>query len=213
MRVGLFDLDGTLIDSSDDLVLAINLTRADFNLPRMGASEVMGCVGDGVRKLVERTMPECPELWDEMLKRQRQHYLEHCLDNTRAYPGVIEGLQRLKARGWSLAVVTNKPKILTMPILEGLGMLPLFGAVVGGGDCPTLKPAAAMLHTAAAWMGRELTAEDWMVGDHYTDLQAARLARIKRCFCRYGFGETRGEEYDIVVDEMAEFVATVCADS
>ncbi len=211
MSVVLFDLDGTLIDSSADLALAVNLTRQDFDLPLISLEEVLACVGEGVRVLIQRAIPERPDLWEEMLARQRQNYIAHCLDNTKPYPGVVESLQRLVDSGWQLAVVTNKPTPVTRQILDGIDLLPFFGAVVGGGDAEHLKPDPTMLEMAAAHMGQRLTSDDWMVGDNFTDLEAARRAGMRRCFCRYGFGETRGEAYDIAIDTLPEFVAAVAA--
>ena len=209
MKTALFDLDGTLIDSRADLALAINLTRQDFGLPPKSQDDVVACVGEGVRLLIERAIPERPELWDAMLAHQRTHYLAHCLDNTALYPGVRETLESLCAAGWRLAVVTNKPGPVTRTILEGLGISPAFGAVVGGGECPVLKPDPAPLLVAAAQMGVTLDREDWMVGDNFTDLESGRRAGLKRCFCRYGFGQLRDEAYDLVVDRMTDFLATV----
>ncbi|MDR2849297.1 MAG: HAD-IA family hydrolase [Verrucomicrobiota bacterium] len=206
MKTAFFDLDGTLIDSRADLALAVNLTRQDFGLPPKSVPEVVACVGEGVRLLIERATPERPDLWDAMLARQRVHYLAHCLDNTVPYPGVAETLAALCAAGWRLAVVTNKPGPVTRPILEGLGLLSFFGAVVGGGDCPTLKPDPAPVFFAAAQLGAAPDPSDWMVGDNFTDLEAGRRAGVRRCFCRFGFGDARGEPYDLAIDSMTSFL-------
>lgn len=208
MKTAIFDLDGTLVDSLADLALSINLTRAECGLPPLSLQEVAVCVGEGARVMVARAIPGSLESdRDRLLMRQREHYRAHLLDNTVLYPGVMETLQALKCAGWSVAVVTNKPSVVTFPILEGLGVLELFGAVVGGGDCPALKPDPAPLQLAAERMGKTLDACDWIVGDHFTDLEAGRRAGIKRCFCRYGFGEARGEAYDLAVDRMDGLLA------
>jgi len=202
MRTAIFDLDGTLADTLADLALSLNLTRAEFGFAPLTVREVAACVGEGARVMVARAVPDVPEAIDRLLSIQRAHYRAHLLDNTVLYPGVKDTLDELKSAGWSLAVVTNKPSAVTFPILEGLGILSLFEAVVGGGDCPELKPDPAPLLLAARRMGKTLDAEDWIAGDHYTDLKAGRLAGIKRCFCRYGFGEARGEAYDLAVDRL-----------
>ena len=84
-----------------------------------------------------------------------------------------------------------------------------FGAVVGGGDAPTLKPDPAPLRFAAEQMGVALDADDWMVGDNFTDLAAARHAGLRRCFCRFGFGEPRDETWDLAIDAMPELAERV----
>ncbi len=212
MKTALFDLDGTLIDSRADIALAVNLTRQDFGLAPRPAREIEACVGEGVPALIQRAIPERPDLWPALLARQRAHYRAHYLDQTTLYPGVVEALNGLQAAGWRLAVVTNKPADVTTPILEGLGILHYFGAVVGGGDCAVLKPDPAPLRLAAERMGVALTPADWMVGDHFADLEAGARAGMRRCFCRYGFGDARGESYELAVDRLDEFVS-VCEGS
>ena len=209
MRTALFDLDGTLIDSRADLALAVNLTRQDFGLQPQRQETIVACVGDGVRLLIERAIPERPDLWEAMLVRQRENYRAHYLDQTVLYPGVKETLSALSSAGWHLGVVTNKPGVFTRPILDSLGVLSFFGAVVGGGDCPELKPDPAPLQFAAAQMGVALTPKDWMIGDNVTDLEAGARAGLRCCFCRYGFGETRGAAYDLAVDRLDAFLAVM----
>jgi len=207
MKTALFDLDGTLIDSRADLALAVNLTRQEFGLTPKPQEAIVACVGEGMRVLIERAIPERPELWESMLARQRENYRAHFLDETRLYPGVKDALSALRSDGWKLGVVTNKPGVFSRPILEGLGVLNFFGAVVGGGDCPKLKPDPAPLLLAAAQLGVSLDASDWMIGDHVTDLQSGHNAGLRCCFCRYGFGESRGVAYDLAVDRLDEFLA------
>ena len=198
----MFDLDGTLIDSGPDLAAAINLTRRDYALPPKTDAQIIACVGEGMRKLVERAIPERPELWPEMLERQLRHYSEHCLDRTRPYPGAPETLRELARRGHPLAVVTNKPAPVTRQILEGLGVLPLIAAVVAGGDAPALKPDPAPLRLAAERAGRPLDPSDWMIGDNFTDLAAGARAGIRRCYCTFGYGQPRGETFDRSVPDF-----------
>lgn len=210
MRSGvIFDLDGTLVDSRADLALAVNLTRADLGLPPLPQEQVVGYVGEGVRKLLARALPECPERLEEALAINHRHYCEHLLDRTTLYPGVAPALERLRGLGYGLLVVTNKPRAFTDLILAGLGVSPLLAGVVGGGDCPRLKPDPAPLRLALERGGcRE--EGSWIAGDHFTDLEAGRRAGLKRCYCRYGFGDPGGEGWDLAVErlnELAEHLA------
>ncbi len=199
----IFDLDGTLIDSRADLALAVNLTRADLGLAPLPQDQVVGYVGEGVRKLLARALPECPERLDQALAINQRHYQAHLLDRTCLYPGVRPALEALAGRGLRLMVVTNKPRDFTDRILEGLGIAPLLAAVVGGGDCPQLKPDPAPLYLALGRAGCSAQGS-WIAGDHFTDLEAGRRAGLKRCYCRYGFGAPGSEGWDLAVDRLAE---------
>ena len=197
----LLDLDGTLIDSRADLATAVNLTRRDLGLAPLDPARITAFVGDGVRKLLARALPECPERLEEALAINQRHYCEHLLDETRLYPGTLPALLRLREKGWRLAVVTNKPRPFTDLILEGLGVATLMTAVVGGGDSPRLKPDPAPLFLALERC-QGVPQDAWMAGDHVTDLAAGRRAGLKVCFCRYGFGDPRGEPWDLAVDSV-----------
>ena len=199
----IFDLDGTLIDSRADLALAVNLTRGELGLPPLPHAQVVGYVGEGVRLLLSRSIPELPQELDRALAINQRHYLAHLLDQTRLYPGVRPALERLHRAGARLMVVTNKPREATGLILEGLGVAGLMTVVIGGGDCPALKPDPAPLRLALERSGCP-AAGAWMVGDHFTDLEAGRRAGLLRCLCRYGFGEPREETWDLAVGELTE---------
>ncbi|WP_316410119.1 HAD-IIIA family hydrolase [Mesoterricola sediminis] len=202
----LFDLDGTLVDSREDLALGVNLTRRDLGLPPLDPAIVAGYVGDGVRALLTRALPECPERLEEALALNHGHYAAHLLDRTRLYPGAAEALAALEAAGFRLGVVTNKPRAFTLPILEGLGVAARFGAVVAGGDAPALKPDPRPLVQALAALDAD-PARSWMVGDHCTDLEAGRRAGLRRCLCRFGFGDPRAEAWDLAIERLAELPA------
>lgn len=202
MKTVLFDLDGTLVASGADLAHAVNLTRRAFGLPARPEPEIVACIGSGIRKLVERAIPELPGRVDELLALQLRNYREHCLDRTALYPGVAETLAKLNAGGFRLAVVTNKHAALARGILAGLGVLDAFRTVVGGDECPAMKPDPAPLLLAAERMGASLDPADWMVGDNETDLGAARRAGIRGCFCRFGMGRPGGEAFDAAIDRF-----------
>ena len=198
----LFDLDGTLVDSRADLALGVNLTRQDLGYPSLDPALVASFVGDGVRQLLLRSLPECPERLEEALELNRRHYAAHLLDSTRTYPDAAEALDALLGLGFRLGVVTNKPREFTLPILAGLGLAGRFSAVVAGGDCPRLKPDPQPLLLALAGCGSRPEGS-WMVGDHCTDLEAGRRAGLHRCLCTFGFGEPREETWELAVAGLA----------
>lgn len=206
-----FDLDGTLIDSRHDLALAINLARQDGQLPPLPVPAIVACIGEGLRNLVQRTMPELqtPEQLDQAIARTRHHYGEHLLDDTVLYPTVRETLERLHRHGCPLAILTNKPQDFTETILARLGLAPFFSVVVGGGNPGRpLKPDPASVLSILAELGRP-PGQAWIVGDHFTDLEAGRRAGCHRCFCRYGFGVHKTETWDLEVNTLAEFAEAI----
>jgi len=207
MKTALFDLDGTLIDSLEDIALGVNLTRQDFGLAMRPTAEIISCIGDGVGVLLQRAIPELAAThMPQLRERQKANYMAHLLDHTVLYPGIKETLVALREGGWRLGVVTNKTALFVPPILEGLGILPLFDAIIGGGDCETLKPDPLSLYKAAERMGVVLDGDDWMIGDHHADMEAAKNARIQGCFCRWGFGTLGNSSFTVAIDRPAELL-------
>lgn len=202
-----FDLDGTLIDSRGDIANSVNLTRADYGLPPLPLEDVTKMVGNGARQLMLRAMPDFEDRLDEIVANNKRQYAEHLVERTFMYPGVPEGLAELKALGCRMAVTSNKTSAHIPRILETLGILKYFDVTVGGGDVPELKPAPDLLYLAAQRMGVEVRPTDWVIGDHYTDLQVGRRAGVKVCHCAYGFGQPRGEHFDVEVQDLRDFAA------
>ena len=203
----LFDLDGTLVDSLPDLTAAVNAARQHFSLAAVSAEQTRTYIGDGQLNLVKRAFADAPQDLDiqEPLQILREYYREHLLEQTQLFPGVLETLQFL-AENCKLAVVTNKPQAEAEQVCEGLGIASLLTCIVGGGRTINLKPHPEPLHLAIQLIDKE-TKNIWMVGDHYTDLEAAAAAGYKSCFCKYGYGEIRQQQPDRQIDEFTELVA------
>lgn len=206
MGILLFDLDGTLIDSRADLACSVNLLRADFGLPPLPLATVVSYVGDGVRKLLQRSLQDAPAGYDleDAVRRNQEHYHRHLLDQTTAYPGVVETLTQLKPH-YRLGVITNKPQAAAEKILAGLGILPLLDSLVGGGRTQRLKPDPEPLLLALRETN-SVPADSWMIGDHRTDLGAARATGLHACFCAYGFGQQDGLPADAVIQSFPELI-------
>ena len=201
-----FDLDGTLADTRADLAKAVNMTRRDCGLAEIPQERVVECVGDGVRNLLARAIPERAGDVEALVPVQARNYSTCRLDATTLYPGVRETLQELSRRGWNLAVVTNKPEADSAAILEGLGIARYFKALVAGGTTPHLKPSPETIRAAAAAMRSPLKRTDWMAGDNWTDLSAAAGAGIRAAYCTWGFGSARDERYNISISSMRELL-------
>jgi phosphoglycolate phosphatase len=184
----LFDLDGTLVDSVADLATAVNLLRAELDLEPISQKTVGHFVGDGARMLVRRALPENLH-HDRHLERFLFFYRAHLLDQTRLYPGIQEFLDaRPPSR---MAVVTNKPYLLTVELLKGLNLLSRFGAIIGGDSCPVKKPDPLPVQTALRQLGAH-PRRSVMIGDHHTDLSAGQAAGLATCFCTWGMGNDGG---------------------
>lgn len=199
----IFDLDGTLIDSRADLAAGINHMRMHYGLDPLPMEVIGGYVGDGVRKLVERSLQDADVDLNEALEINTQYYRANLTVHTTLYPGVAEGLQCLKNAGHQLAVLTNKPGDPSREILKHFTLDHLFVAIIGGGDIAQLKPEPEGIFRCAERAGVPLE-RVWMVGDHYTDICVARNAGVKSAFVHYGFGEERGFIPDQYFDSFAE---------
>lgn len=198
-----FDLDGTLIDSMRDLAVAINFMRARYGLPEASLDTAKTFVGNGAKTLVHRALGDCKADFDEALKCYREYYASHQLVHTKLYPGVAEGLEKLRRNNVVLAVVTNKPSSDALAILNGLGVADDFAEICGGDSGLPLKPEPdSLLHMKERFGAKNC----WMVGDHYTDLESGRRAGFFRVLARYGFGQPREEKPDMVVDSFSELV-------
>jgi len=186
-RLAVFDLDGTLVDSLDDLHASVAHALAAVGLPPRSRDEIRGFVGEGARRLLERAVAPHGHLLEPALAAWRVHYEAHCLDRTRAYPGVEALLARARC---ALAVQTNKPGVMARRILEGLGLLARFVAVVGGDEAPR-KPDPAGLLGIMARAGATPD-ETVFVGDSRVDVAVARAASVRMIAVTWGLG-TREE--------------------
>ena len=208
-QVIIFDLDGTLIDSRSDLTTAVNLTRTHYDLTPLSLETVCSYIGNGARKLIERSLPENINI-DDALVIMKKNYYEHLTDETKLYPGVLEGLQKLLATGRKLAVITNKPDKASKIILKKLGIDKYFNEIIGGGGEHPLKPEPdALLYFADKWNAD--VKKSWMIGDHYTDLEAGARASMKCCWASYGFGDPKGLRYDLEAKSFSELVLKIAS--
>ena len=200
----LYDLDGTLVDSRADLAAAVNAMRASYNAAPVPLDFVVKRIGLGQRSMVELTSKDIDAPLDERINRLRSAYAACLLRETRLYPGVAETLAALQAAGWHQGMLTNKNIEAARPILEGLGVVSFFKAVTGAEPGAPLKPDPAAVELAIRRTGWDRNGPAWMVGDHYTDLEAGRRSGLQRCFCRYGFGWPGEETWELAVDRLDE---------
>ncbi len=190
----LFDLDGTLLDSLPDIAAATNRMRVLYGLAPLPEARIRTMIGDGIGELVKRAVAGDPVDPVEATEHMRRFYMAHLTEGTRLYPGVAAGLAELTRRGISCGVVTNKPQAASEAILAKLGIRHFFGGVIGGGAGFELKPSPAGCLALAAQCGVAPSAVA-MVGDHWTDLAAARGAGMTGILAGWGYGDPRGEPF------------------
>jgi phosphoglycolate phosphatase len=204
-QIIIFDLDGTLIDSRQDLADGINHMRMQFGLEPLALETVSGYIGDGVRKLVERSLQGADVDFEAALTINKEYYFSHLTVHTYLYDGVADGIRRLAEAGHKLALLTNKPGDPSRAILRHFRIDQFFTAIIGGGDVANLKPEPDGVFKCLEAAGMD-TDTAWMVGDHYTDLAVAKNAGVKSAFVRYGFGEERGIEPDAYFASFPDLV-------
>ncbi|HLN01206.1 MAG TPA: HAD-IA family hydrolase [Bryobacteraceae bacterium] len=188
MDLVIFDLDGTLIDSSRDLANSVNATRAHLHLPPLENETVYSYVGNGAPVLIRRALG--PDYTDDEVQNALLYFLgyyrDHMLDHTVLYPGVREVLDRLRDSGVRMAVLTNKPVRFSQAIIDGLGLHAHFRRVYGGNSFDQKKPHPIGIETLMTECGATRD-ETLMVGDSSVDVQTARNANVKVCGVTWGF--------------------------
>jgi phosphoglycolate phosphatase len=205
IRALIFDLDGTLIDSKNDLIQSVNAMLRELGRGELAAETISGYIGDGAPKLVARALGEgCTEKERQSaLEFFLKHYETHKLDTTRAYAGVPETLEEM--RSWPMAVLTNKPVRISVRILEGLGLARYFKAIYGGNSFDTKKPDPWGARTIIREM-RAVADQTMMVGDSDVDVKTARNAGTMAAVVNYGFGahDKRTCPADIYLEHFRE---------
>lgn len=190
IKLLIFDLDGTLIDSLPDLTDATNEVRQNFRLPALNSEEVRRLVGQGARSLVERALPGASaEQVEEGLGIFLDYNLAHIADKTRPYPGVIETLQALERKGIPLCVLSNKNVALCREVLTRLGIAPFFPSVFGADSFPFKKPSPEPVLALLKEFG-VAARESVMVGDSINDMAAGAGAGVVTVGCSYGYGDS-----------------------
>lgn len=207
----LFDLDGTLVDSRQDLSHSIQLMLSDLRLRHIESEEILTFVGEGARLLVERSLRAAmvaePEdaLVDQALKVFKEKYSHHLLDSTRPYAEVKETLNALV--GVSLGVVTNKPYKFSTFLLDGLGLLDYFTVVIGGGESLHERKPSPLPLLEAARRCASAPQDCLMVGDTRIDITAGRDAGMATCGFTGGFrgrSELIAAGADFLIDRFSQ---------
>lgn len=215
-KLVIFDLDGTLVDTIADLGAAANAALAAKGLPQHSPEAYRGMVGNGVRKLMERAMPEAMradgQALDALLDSFLKYYIEHIDERSRPYPGIRELLQELQAAGVELAVASNKFQAGAEKLVGRMFPEIEFTAVLGGRPGVPLKPDPSIVAEIRSRAGVSLR-ETLMVGDSATDIATAAGAEVDCVAVSWGF-RTREQLGDAprIVDTAQELRSLLLAE-
>ena len=204
IRAAIVDLDGTMVDTLGDFVVALNRTLAELDLPPVARAVVERTVGKGSEHLIRSVLAHqlaLPEviglsnvcsarsvdtLYEPAWQRYQAHYKAINGDHAEVYPGVSEGLAAMRARGWRLACLTNKPRAFAETLLARKGLALHFEVVFGGDSFARKKPDPLPLLKTCEHLG-VAPVQTLMVGDSSNDAQAANAAGCPVVLVSYGY--------------------------
>ena len=206
----LFDLDGTLIDSAPDVRWSVNQCLSDHARWALSPAEATGMIGWGARVLLQRAFamtgaPLADAAVDAAVAGFQAYYRQRPAADTIVYPGVVETLEQFKQSGLPMGVVTNKPHEMSLLVLEALGLMPYFSAVIGGDKARFPKPDGRHLLDTIKQMGVN-GGRIVMVGDSETDCAAGRSAGVAVVAVTYGYmhGGIEALDADVLIDNFAD---------
>lgn len=184
----LFDLDGTLIDTAPDFILAVNALRAEHDLPPIPESDIRQTVSDGARALVELAFgkKEGDDGFEPLRERLLELYTDHICVHSALFEGIQDLINTLDAKGLPWGIVTNKPSRFTEPLLAALNIQPAPKSAICPDHVKVSKPDPEGLLLACQQMGVDANNTVY-VGDHVRDIEAGKAAGMKTIACGYGY--------------------------
>jgi phosphoglycolate phosphatase len=211
----IFDLDGTLVDTAPDLLNALNAVLVEEGRRPADIGDLRHLVGHGARLMLGEAFARTgtrptPERVEALIDRFIVHYRDRLVDESRPYPGVEDTLAALKRDGARMAVLTNKPEEMAVPLLRALDLTQYFEAIHGAGRYSYMKPDPRVLHHVLDELGGD-RGHAVMIGDSPTDVATARAGGIPVIVLSYGYSPTPPHELgaDALIDGFSQIPTTV----
>ena len=199
----IFDLDGTLVDTSIDITNALNYALKPYGLKDLTVDDTVKMVGEGITRLIEKLLGDKKfQARDDVIKKFLDYYSEHLIDYSNVYPHVRETIEKLN--GYKKAVISNKREYLSTELLDKLDLLKYFNLVIGSDTTPKKKPSAIPVIYAVTKLGVG-PQESIMVGDSNYDIAAGKKAGVKTVAVTYGYRERQYlMDADYMIDSIEE---------
>jgi len=212
VKVIMIDLDGTLLNTAEDLALSANLMLKDLGMPEQSTATIRSYIGKGIQRLVKRTLtgqldgePDAT-LFAKALPIYQKHYANNLSVNTHPYPGALEGVKNMQQAGFKLACITNKAEMFTVPLLRSTGLYDQFEIVLSGDSLPKKKPDPMPLTHICKHFNAQ-PHEALLIGDSLNDAIAARAAGCHVFCVPYGYNEGRSVrelDCDAIVESLID---------
>jgi phosphoglycolate phosphatase len=208
IKLIMFDLDGTLVDTVQDITNALNHALFSHDIKNLTVRETMKLVGEGVTRLVEKVLPEGKEhLKDDVMGKFLGYYSEHLIENSKEYPHVRETLENLNQ--FKKAVISNKREALSRRLLEELDLAKYFDLIIGSDTAGERKPSPIPILYVISKLGLS-PEESIVVGDSYYDIEAGKRAGTKTVAVTYGYQPKELlKEADYLIDDLRELVTLI----
>jgi len=206
IKLIIFDLDGTLVDTVKDITNALNFALKPYGQEALSVQDTRKMVGEGITKLIEKALGDKKSRWSNIVsKRFLDYYSEHIIDYSSAYPHVREILEKLD--GYKKAVISNKREYLSRMLLDKLDLLKYFDLVVGSDTTAERKPSSVPVIYAITKLSVK-SHESVMVGDSNYDIEAGKKAGLKTVAVTYGYKDREHlVDADHIIDSLQDLLA------